>query len=80
VRKAGLSESERQRVVAALETAQLPTKLPDDFPRDAVLLAIAADKKFERGEVRFVVSPRLGSAYLATDVTMREVEAAIRTL
>jgi 3-dehydroquinate synthase len=80
VRKAGLSESERQRVVAALETAQLPTKLPDDFPRDAVLPAIAADKKFERGEVRFVVSPRLGSAYLATDVTMREIEAAIRTL
>jgi 3-dehydroquinate synthase len=80
VRKGGLLDRERQRVIRALEKAQLPTKLPVDFPRKAILPAIAADKKFERGEVRFVVSPQLGSAYLATDVTMRDLEAAIGTL
>jgi 3-dehydroquinate synthase len=32
VRKAGLPEAERQRVIAALERFQLPTNLPRDFP------------------------------------------------
>jgi 3-dehydroquinate synthase len=80
VRKAGLLESDRQRVLAALQNFQLPTKLPLDFPREAILPAIGADKKFERGEVRFVVVPRLGSAHLATDVTMQDIEAAVATL
>ena len=80
VRKAGFPENERQRVVAALEKCQLPTKLPEDFARDAILPAIAGDKKFEQGEVRFVVASRLGSAHLATDVTMRDIEGAISTL
>ena len=80
VRKAGLPESDRKRVLAALQKFQLPTKLPPDFPREAILPAIGADKKFERGEVRFVVTPRLGSAHLASDVTMEEIRAAIGAL
>ena len=80
VRKKGFPEVDRQRVIAALQRFQLPTSLPRDFPRDAILPAIIADKKFEQGEVRFVVTTRLGSAQLASDVTMQEIEAAISTL
>ncbi len=80
VRKAALPESDRQRVLAALQKFQLPTKLPPDFRRDAILAAIGADKKFEGGQVRFVVTPRLGSAHVATDVTMQDIEAAVATL
>ena len=42
--------------------------------------AIRFDKKFERQEVRFVVTPAIGSARLATDVTMEDIAAAIELL
>ena len=80
VRRAGLPEADRARVLAALEAFALPTKLPRDFPREKILPALLADKKFERGQVRFVVSPRLGSAHLTSDVTMDDVKEAIARL
>ncbi|MGI8821413.1 MAG: 3-dehydroquinate synthase [Chthoniobacterales bacterium] len=80
VRKAGLAEAERQLVIATLHAAALPTRLPADFPRDRLMSVLAADKKFEGGAVRFVVTPGLGSARLATDVTMQDIVAAITTL
>jgi 3-dehydroquinate synthetase len=42
--------------------------------------AVTADKKFERGQVRFVVTPRIGSAYLANDVTMQDISEAVASL
>ena len=80
VRKAGLSEAERKTIVATLERLNLPTKLPPDFPRAAALSAVETDKKFARGAVRFVVCPHLGSAHLATDVTLEDIRAAIALL
>ena len=80
VRKAGLSETERQRVVETLERFELPTRLPADFPKEAILGAVRLDKKFTRGEVRFVVVPKIGSSRLATDVTMADVERAVSQL
>lgn len=80
VRKAGLPEADRQRVVGTLKTFKLPTRLPADFARDQILPALAADKKFEHGEVRFVVTPRLGSARLASDVSIDDIAASIAVL
>ena len=80
VRRAGLPEADRAQVLEALEAFALPTKLPRDFPREKILPALLADKKFERGQVRFVVSPRLGSAHLTSDVTMDDVKEAIARL
>jgi len=77
VRKAGLSETERDRILATLRSFDLPIQLPVDFPRDKIFEAIRFDKKFQRGEVRFVVTPAIGSAHLATDVTMEDITAAI---
>ena len=80
MRRAGLPESDSRRVVETLARFQLPVRLPADFPREKILQAIAVDKKFECGEVRFVVSPRFGSAHLTTDVTMRDIEDAVARL
>ena len=80
VRRAGLPKTDRGKIVAALEAFGLPTKLPPDFPREKILPSVMADKKFERGEVRFVVSPSLGSAHLAKDVTLDDIRAAIALL
>ena len=80
VRKAGLSETEREQIVEALRAFELPTSLPPGFSREKILAAIRFDKKFQGGEVRFVVTPAIGSACVATDVTMEDIEQAIDTL
>ena len=80
IRRAGLAEPEREKVIAALSQFDLPTRLPDDVDRDAVVKALASDKKFERGEVRFVVAERLGSARLTDIITMDDIRAAIGAL
>lgn len=80
VRKAGLSEAERERIVHTLETFELPTRLPSDFPKEKILGAVPFDKKFARGEVRFVVVPAIGSARLVDNVTMPDIEVAVELL
>ena len=80
VRKAGLAEAERQRIVETLERFELPTRLPSGVQKDGILNAVRLDKKFAQGAVRFVVVPKIGSATLATNVTMTNIEEAIAGL
>jgi len=80
VRKAGLPEGDLPIVLAALQKFALPTKLPPEFPRERILPGVKSDKKFERGKVRFVVTPGLGSARLTSEVTLEDISAAITRL
>jgi 3-dehydroquinate synthase len=80
VRKAGLAETQRERIIGTLQAFDLPTRLPSNFPREKILEAIRFDKKFERQEVRFVVTPGIGSARVATDVRMEDIAAAVKQL
>jgi 3-dehydroquinate synthetase len=75
-----LPEAERERIGRTLEAFELPTRLPANFPKDKIQSAIRFDKKFERGEIRFVVTPKIGSARLSTDVTVEDIEAAVAAL
>jgi 3-dehydroquinate synthetase len=38
------------------------------------------DKKFEDGKIRFVVTPRIGVAYIAENVTVDDIRDAVRAL
>jgi 3-dehydroquinate synthase len=80
VRKAGLSEAERTRIMQTIEACDLPTRLPADFPRDMILKAVERDKKFRDGEVKFVVTPSIGCAHVAADVTMDDIRMAVEKL
>jgi 3-dehydroquinate synthase len=80
VRKAAFPEAQRDQVLASLHAFDLPTRLPVDFPRDQIMPALAADKKFERGEVRFVLTSGFGSARLTNEVTVDDIRAAIAQL
>jgi len=80
VRKAGLSDAERERIVRTLEKFELPTRLPTDFPKKKVQDAIRFDKKFSQGAVRFVVVPKTGTAPLATHLNISNLEAAVALL
>jgi 3-dehydroquinate synthetase len=80
IRKAGLLPDQRDAIVDLLRRFNLPTQLPKDFPREKIIERLKFDKKFEGGNVRFVVTPRIGSARLTNDVTMQDIHEAIGEL
>ena len=78
--KAGLAREQRDAIVDLLGKFDLPTRLPPHFPRERIFEALKLDKKFDRGEVRFVVTPKIGLAYLSSDVTLEDIREAIGRL
>jgi 3-dehydroquinate synthase len=58
----------------------LPTQLPTEVNREKIIDAIAHDKKFVAGKIRFVVTPKIGEAYVSSDVTMDDIREAIDDL
>ncbi|MDF1659059.1 MAG: 3-dehydroquinate synthase [Verrucomicrobiales bacterium] len=80
VAQSSLSPEEGARLIASLATYDLPTLLADDLSNETILNALQRDKKFEAGEIRFVLLDRIGSAFLSSDVTTGHLEAAINGL
>ena len=80
IKKAGLPQDQRAAIVDLLGQFRLPTRLPSSFPRKKILGAVNFDKKFEGGKIRFVVTPRIGVAYVADNVTMEDIREAIAQL
>jgi 3-dehydroquinate synthase len=80
VKRAGLPQDQRDAIVDLLRQFDLPTQLPANFPQTKILDALKFDKKFEGGEIRFVLTPKIGSAYLSRDVTMEDVREAVARL
>ena len=80
MKRVGLPPDQRDAIVNLLGQFELPTHLPPNFPREKIVEALRFDKKFESGEVRFVVTPRIGSAHLSSDVTMEDMREAVDQL
>ncbi len=80
VQRAGLSLGDAGRIRAALAAHELPTALPADFPREKISTALARDKKFVNGKIRFVVAHEIGRASVSEEVTAEDVRAAIAAL
>ena len=78
--KAGLPPAQRDVIVDLLRKFDMPTRLPPNFPRKKILDVLKFDKKFEGGNVRFVVTPRIGVARLAKNVTLGDIREAIEQL
>lgn len=79
-KKAGLPKDQQKAIVDLLQSFELPTRLPSNFPRAKILEAIPFDKKFDAGKIRFVVTPAIGSARLSTDVTLEDIREAVMNL
>jgi 3-dehydroquinate synthase len=80
IKRAGLSSQEQDDVVSLLKRFQLPTQLPTEVDREKIAAAVAHDKKFLGGKIRFVVTPRIGEAHVSNDVTMKDIREAIAAL
>jgi len=80
VELAGLDEADGQRIIDCLKTYELPVQLDGDVAKDTILHAMARDKKFEHGEIRFVLLDEIGSARVSDQLTMEHIESAIDAL
>src|SRR5207249_10492240 len=65
IKRAGLPPRQRDAVIDVLRRFDLPTCLPKNFPRNKIVSAVKFDKKFQSGKIRFVVTPKIGAAYLS---------------
>jgi 3-dehydroquinate synthase len=80
VKRAGLPTDQRAAIVDVLVRFGLPTRLPRNFTRKKIVDAVKFDKKFEYGKVRFVVTPHIGAAYVADNVTFDDIREAVKQL
>jgi 3-dehydroquinate synthase len=77
VEKAALSSEEAQTVLRALRAFDLPVRLPEDIATEVLMESLSKDKKFEAGAIRFVLTGRLGSAFVSKEVTEHDIRQAI---
>ena len=80
IKRAGLAPGQRDAVIDLLQRFDLPTKLPAHFPRRKIFDALKFDKKFEGGKIRFVVTPHIGTARVANNVTLEDIRDAVDVL
>ena len=76
VRVAGLALESQVRLEAALDHLGLPVRMPR-VPIPRLLEAMRQDKKRERGEARWVLTPQIGDASVPRAVESRLVRAAL---
>jgi 3-dehydroquinate synthase len=80
IKRAGLPLRQRDVVTGLLQRFDLPTQLPPNFPREKIFNALKFDKKFESGKIRFVVTPKVGAARVANNVTLSDIREAVAAL
>jgi 3-dehydroquinate synthase len=74
-----LEEPSRRRIVAVIESAGLPARgLRMDT--DAVVDAMAFDKKVKDGKLRFVLPDRIGHVVVRDDVPVAAVKRAVKAI
>lgn len=80
VEKAGLPETDCERIFSALARYQLPMNLPPEIKTEDILSAMRKDKKFHAGSVRFVLLKQPGDAFVSSDVTEADIVRQIEAL
>lgn len=74
---AGLSDSDADVLLALLDKFKLPRTLGPEIPDDVILSAMKRDKKFDAGEIRFVLVRAVGDAFVSEVVTWADIEQAV---
>lgn len=77
---AKLSQEEEQKVIHLLQALHLPVDFSKAPPTAAILSAMKTDKKFDSGKVRFVLTAKLGTAFVSSSITLSQIESVILEL
>ncbi|MBK1826971.1 3-dehydroquinate synthase [Haloferula rosea] len=75
-----LPAAKAQEIEDLLKQYHLPVQLPDAITTETVLDRLARDKKFQSGQIRFVLLRDAGDAFLSKDVTIEHLREAIEYL
>ena len=79
-RYASLSAERAAQIIDLLKAFNLPQQLPEGMATEAVMTYLQRDKKFQDGQVRFVLVRGLGDAFVSSKVTIADMEAEIDAL
>jgi len=71
------TETEAQRQKDLIIKARLPTKIPVELNRQAIIAALQNDKKVEAGKVKFILPTNIGNAITSDRVTSEIITKAI---
>ncbi|MCW1921737.1 3-dehydroquinate synthase [Luteolibacter arcticus] len=77
---AGLSPDTSREILALLKKFELPLVLDHTISGERVLEKLGRDKKFEAGNIRFVLLRAPGDAYLSDQVTPEDLAEAVAYL
>ncbi len=80
VRLAGLPSDQANRVKEVIMACGLPTSIPRDLPINSIVAALGRDKKFDAGAIRFILTPKLGTAFVSDKVTLDDVTDIIERI
>lgn len=73
-----LTAAHATRVEQLLAGLQLPVELPEALPVEAMLEAMAMDKKAQDGRIRFVVATDIGAVQLTSDYPQEALVATLK--
>ncbi|MBV9672121.1 MAG: 3-dehydroquinate synthase [Verrucomicrobia bacterium] len=76
-KRVGFPAEEAARLRTMIQQYELPTRLPSGLDPQVVLRRVFVDKKFQDGNISFVVCSRLGNAFSTKEVTREDLAAAI---
>jgi len=79
-RYAALPIEDHQRLINLLKELSLPVVLSDEITTTAVMERVFTDKKFHRGQIRFVLTSKFGSAFVSEKITRADLESAVESL
>jgi 3-dehydroquinate synthase len=77
---AGLPSEDHQRLIHLLNELSLPVVLPEEITTAGVMERVFTDKKFHRGQIRFVLTSKFGSAFVSEKITRADLESAVESL
>ena len=72
------NEGASNRMIALLEQASLPTKLPAGLSIDGLMVAMQQDKKIVENEIRFVLLKGIGKVEYGVPISHETLESALR--
>ncbi|MDF1751256.1 MAG: 3-dehydroquinate synthase [Verrucomicrobiales bacterium] len=80
VEKSGLPEEDATQIIDTLKAWDLPIVLEADLEKQSIIDAMARDKKFQDGEIRFVLLKDIGEAFVSDQVSIDDISNAIDRL
>ncbi|VAX25081.1 3-dehydroquinate synthase [hydrothermal vent metagenome] len=76
--KGALKEKELERIKNIIKKTGLPAKIPHTIKKEALVNAMAHDKKVKKSAIRFVLLDGIGGADLRNDITRNEILDALK--